>query len=123
MRVHGAGGEHSVLHTQRPEQPILHRLGQRLAIDLLGDEAEQRVVGVAVLEGRTRRKVGRVRERNGQQFVRGPNLGRVTVNARRDFGGIGVVVEAAAHFQQLGDGDVVAVGHVPGRTSRPDRRD
>ncbi len=35
----------------------------------------------------------------------------VTVQARRKFGGIGVIVETAAHFQQLGDGDVVAVGH------------
>ncbi len=111
MVFDGAGGEHGVLHAQRPEQSVLHRPGQRLAIDLLGDEAEQRVVGVVVLEGRTGREVGRVRERDGQQFVRGPNLGRVTVDARREFGGIGVVVEAAAHFQQFGDGDVVAVGH------------
>jgi hypothetical protein len=51
------------------------------------------------------------RERDGQQFGRGPNLGRVTVQACRDFGGIGVIVDAATHFQQLGDGDVVAVGH------------
>jgi hypothetical protein len=29
---------------------------------------------------------------------------------RPDFGGIAVVVEAATHFQQLGDGDIVAIG-------------
>ena len=99
------------LHAQRPEQPVLHRLGQRPAIDLLGDEAEQRVVGVVVFVGGTGREVGRARERDGQQLVRGPDLGRVTVDGRRELGGVGVVVEAAAHLQQLGDGDVVAVGH------------
>ena len=109
--VHVLAGSAGVLHAQRPEQPVVHRPGQWLAIDLFGDEAEQRVVGVVVLVGCTRREVGWVRECNGQQFVRGPNLGRVMVHARRDFGGIGVVVEAATHLQQLGDSDVVAVGH------------
>ena len=33
------------------------------------------------------------------------------VYGRRDYGVVGVIVEAAAHFQQLGDSDVVAVGH------------
>ena len=50
-------------------------------------------------------------ERDGQHFVRGPDLGRVSVEACRDLGCIGVVVEAAAHLQQLGDSDLVAVGH------------
>jgi len=53
--VHGAGGTHGVLHTQRPEQPVLHRLGQWPAIDLFSDEAEQRVVGVVVLVNHTRK--------------------------------------------------------------------
>src|SRR4029077_16818 len=42
---------------------------------------------------------------------RGPNLGWVCVYGLRDYGVVGVIVEAAPHFQQLGDGDVVAVGH------------
>ena len=103
--------EESVLHPQRPEQPVLHRPSQWLAIDLLGDEAEQHVVGVVVFVGGTGREVGRVRERDGQHLLCGPDLGRVTVHAGREFGSIGVVVEAAAHLQQFGDRDVVAIGH------------
>ncbi len=87
--VYGAGGKHGVLHTQRPEQPVLHRLREWLAIDFFSDEAEQRVVGVVVLVGCPGREVWWVRERNRQQFGRGPNLGRVTVDARRDFGSNG----------------------------------
>ena len=109
--VRGASGEERVVHPQRPEQPVLHRPGQWLAIDLLGDEAEQRVVGVVVFVGGTRRKVGRARERDGQQLLCGPDLGRVTVHAGRELGSISVVVEAAAHLQQFVDRDVVAVGH------------
>jgi hypothetical protein len=33
------------------------------------------------------------------------------VGALRELWGIEVVVETAAHIQQLGDGDVVAIGH------------
>jgi hypothetical protein len=46
------------VHPQRPEQPVLHRPSQWFAIDLLGDEAEKRVVGVVVFVGGTRRKLG-----------------------------------------------------------------
>jgi len=42
---------------------------------------------------------------------RGPNLGWVCVCGRRDYGVVGVIVETTAHFQQLGDGNLVAVGH------------
>ena len=52
-----------------------------------------------------------MRECNRQQFSCGPDPGRVMVHACRDFGGIGVIVETAPHFQQLGDGDLVAVGY------------
>ena len=109
--VRGAGGERGVVHAQWPEQAVLKDPGQRLSVfALLGDEAEQRVVGVVVVKGRTGREVRRVLERDGQHLVRGPDLGRVSVEACRDLGRIGVVVEAAAHLQQVGDGDLVAVG-------------
>ena len=62
--VRGAGGEHGVQHAERLEQPFLHRRRQRPAIHLLGNEAEQRVVGVAVFEACTGREGGRVRERH-----------------------------------------------------------
>ena len=110
-RVHVAGGERRLLQAQRPEQSILHRPGQRLAIDALRDEAEQRIVRIVVLESRPRREVGRVRESDRQQFFRRPDPGRIAVGARREFGGVQVVVEAAAHLQQFGEGDVLAVGH------------
>lgn len=51
------------------------------------------------------------RERDGQRSDRRPSFGRVIVDARRSFLGIGVVIETATHFQQLDDGDLVAVGH------------
>src|SRR5205823_13220641 len=97
--------------TQRPEQSVPHRLSQWLASDLFNDQAEQRVVGVVVLVGCTRRKIGWVCKGNGQQLGWGPNPGRVMVHTLPDFGGIAVVVETATHVQQLGEGDVVAIGH------------
>ena len=47
-----------------------HRLSQRLAVDFFDDNAEQRVIGLAVLLGCARRKVGWVRERDGEKFHR-----------------------------------------------------
>src|SRR5262249_17427978 len=64
--VRGGGGEHGVLHAKRLEQPFLHSRGQRSAIHLLGDEAEQHVVGIVVLVLCTRREIGWVRECNCQ---------------------------------------------------------
>jgi hypothetical protein len=48
------------------EQPVVHRLRQRLALDLFHDETEKRIVRVDVFELRTRREIGWVRECNRQ---------------------------------------------------------
>src|SRR5262249_25930910 len=64
--VHCAAGELGVLHTQRLEQPVVHYLRQRLAVDFFSGETEQRIVGVVVLVLRARREIGWVRECNGQ---------------------------------------------------------
>ena len=55
-----------MLHIQGTEQPVLHRLSERLAIDLFNDETQQRIVGVVVFELCTRREIGWVRECNCQ---------------------------------------------------------
>ena len=89
----------------------MHCRGQRPAIDFLDDETKQRVIRIVVFVGGVGWRVGRVLERNGQQLVWSPNPRRVTVEARREFGGICIVVEATAHLQQLGDSDLVAVGY------------
>ena len=89
--VHGAGREDGVLHLQRSEQPVPHRLSEWLAIDLFNNETQQRIVGIVVLVSCTGRGVGWARKSNGQQLSGGPNLGWVIVNARRDFGGVGVI--------------------------------
>jgi hypothetical protein len=89
----------------------VHCLRQWLASGLFDDEAEQQVVGVAVLEGCAGWEVGFVGEGKGQQLGRDPNPVGVMIHACRDFRGVCVVVEAAAHVQQFGDGDVAAVGH------------
>src|SRR5207237_9481741 len=47
--VRGTGGEQGILQTQRSEQTVLETTGQRLAVDLFRNEAEQRVVGVGVV--------------------------------------------------------------------------
>lgn len=77
--VRGAGREQGVLHTKRPEEAILKNSGQRRAFNLLGDETEQRIIGVAVVVFRSRSEDGRMFECDGEQFVRGPNPGRVLV--------------------------------------------
>ena len=82
------------------------------AAGLLGDQAQQRVVRVAVLVGRARREFRRVPERDIQDLLRRPGLRRVGIQSGREFGRVRVVVQPAAHLQQLCDGDVLAVGHV-----------
>ena len=101
-----------MLHVLWTEQPVVHYLRQRLAVEFFSDETEKRIVGVVVLVLFTRQEIGRMPECNCQQLGGSPNLGRVSVYGLRDYGVVRVVVEAAAHFQQLGDGDVIAVGHV-----------
>ena len=64
--VHGAGGELGILHILGTEQPVVHYLRQRLAVDFFSDETEKRIVGVVVLVLCTRREIGWVRECNCQ---------------------------------------------------------
>src|SRR6185312_5288589 len=54
---------------------------------------------------------GLVREGDGEELGRRPNASGVVVHVCGDFGSIGVVVETAANVEQVGDGDVVTVGH------------
>ena len=50
-------------------------------------------------------------ERDGEQLGRGPDSVQVMIHALPHLGVIGVVIEAAAHLEQLGDRDLVTVGH------------
>ena len=50
-------------------------------------------------------------EGDSEELRRDPDFSWVLVHARRYFGSVGVVVEAAAHLEQLCDGDLVAIGH------------
>ena len=112
MVVVGGGGKRGLLQAERAEQSVLELLGQRAPADLLGDQTQQCVVGVAVLVGRVGRELRRVPERDVQHLLRCPDLRRVGIQGRRELGRVRVAVEPAAHLQQLGDGDVLAVGHV-----------
>ena len=73
---------------------------------------EQRVIGVAVLVGGVGREMRRMPERDGQYLLRCPDLPRVGVQDGRQLGRGRVAVEPAAHLQQLGDSDVLAVRHI-----------
>src|SRR5437773_118392 len=48
--VRASGGQHGVLQAERSEQTALETTGQRLPLNLFCDEAEQRVIGVRVVE-------------------------------------------------------------------------
>ena len=84
--VRGDGGEQGVLQAQRSEQTLLESTGQRLPVDLFRNEAEERVVRVGVVEVCTGGKLGWVLERDRQHFGGGPNLVRVSVEDRREYG-------------------------------------
>ena len=112
MEVSSAAGSDVCVESERTEQSVLELLGQRAPADLLGDETQQRVVGVVVLVGGVGRELRRVPERDRQYLLRCPDLRRVGIQSRRKLRRGRVVVEAAAHLQQLCDGDVLAVGHI-----------
>ena len=103
------GGQRRVRHAERSEQPILKDLRQRRAFDLLDDEAEQDVVRVAVEELRAGSEHGRILERDGEQFLRGPDPARVMVEAFRKLRRVGELGQAAPHLEQVADRDVVPV--------------
>src|SRR5262249_17222460 len=77
--VRGGGREQGVLDAKRPEEAILKNSGQRRAFNLFGDETEQRIIGVAIVVFRSRSEDGRMLKCDGEQFVHGPNPGRVMV--------------------------------------------
>ena len=97
---------------ERAVQPVGELLGQRPPADLLGDQAQQRVVGVAVLVVGVRREVRRPLERDVQHLLRCPDLRQIGVEGGRHLRCARVAVEPAAHLQQVGEGDVLAVWHV-----------
>jgi hypothetical protein len=74
-----------VLHAQRPEQTILKYFCQRRAFKLFSDETEQGIVGVAIVVFIARREDGRTLKGDGEQFLRGPNPGRVVIEAFPEF--------------------------------------
>src|SRR5258708_35834336 len=96
--VRGAGGERGVVHAQWPEQAVLKDPGQRLSVfALLGDEAEQRVVGLVVIIGRTGWEVRRGGDRHGYYFSRGLDPGWGAVAVCRGGRGAGGVVMWSGH--------------------------
>ena len=115
--VRGAGREQGVVHAKRPEEAILKNSGQRRAFNLFGDETEQRIIGVAIVVFRSRSEDGRMLKCDGEQFVHGPNPGRLMVEAFGKLGRRGIVEQAAPHLKELADGDVAAIGN-PGNIFR-----
>jgi hypothetical protein len=83
-----------------------------LPTDLLGDQAEQYVIGVAVVEGGARREDRWATERDGQDLLRCPDLRRVGIQGRCELACTRIAIKPAAHRQQFCDGDVLAVGHI-----------
>ena len=108
--VRGRRGEFGVLQADRGEQPVPEDLRQRLAVELLGDQAEQDEVGVRVVIALPGREVRRMRERQRQQLLRRPHLLRVPVEGLVQLERLAVVEQPAAHVQQLLDRDAVAAG-------------
>lgn len=78
---------------------------------------EQRIIGVAVVVSPSRSEDGRMFECDGEQFVRGPNPGRVLVESFGKLGRGDIVEQAAPHLKELADGDVVAIEN-PGNIFR-----
>ena len=74
-----------MLHAQRPEQTILKNFCQRRAFNFFSDETEQDIVGVAIVVFFARREDGGTLKRDGEQFPRGPNSGRVVIEAFPEF--------------------------------------
>jgi hypothetical protein len=109
--VRGAGGQQCVLQAQRSEQTVLETTGQRLPVDLFRNEAEQCVVGVGVVEVRTRWEVGWMLKRDRQHFGWGSDVGRVKLKDRPEVRVVVIGVKAAAHVQQFSDGDLVVIGN------------
>ncbi len=101
MVVSSAAGSDVCRRPDGAEQPVLELLGQRAPADLLGDQTEQCVVGVAVLVGGVGRELRRMPERDGQHLLRRPDLRRVGIHGGRELGVGRVAVEAAAHLQKL----------------------
>ena len=112
MEVSSAAGSDVCVRPTGPNSRSCELLRQRAPADLLGDQAEQRVVGVAVLVGGVGRELRRVPERDVQHLLRCPGLRRVGIHGGRKRRVGGVAVQAAAHLQKLCDGDVLAVGHI-----------
>ena len=103
---------HRAVQVERIEQALLEQLGDGLAGDVLHHQSEQDVVGVRVLPGRPRREQRRLAERQGQELVGSPDPFGVLVDCPLEHGVLGVAGQSAAHVEQLGDRDVVAVGDV-----------
>jgi hypothetical protein len=94
--VHKARGgrarrQRRIPHAKRPEQAILEDGRERLAVDLLGEEAEQVVVGVAIFVLGARCESGRPLERHGEHLIRGPHLVRIVVEALRKLRRVGEI--------------------------------
>ena len=106
-----AAGKRRVLHAERPEQAVLEDGREGLAVELLGDEPEQVVVGIAVFVVGARSELGWPFERHAEDLVRGPHLFRVVVEALRKLRRAGEIEEPGPHFQELADRDLVPVGN------------
>ncbi len=121
MEVSSAAGSDVCGEADRAEQPLLELLGQRTPSNLLGDETQKRVIGVAVLIGGVRRELRLMPKRDVQYLPRRPCLSRVSIHGGRECGIGRVAIQATAHLQKLRDGDVLAVRTHPVRRTTPGR--
>jgi hypothetical protein len=77
------------VHAERCEQALVEHRGQRLAIQLLCNQAEENGVRIRIVVALPGREVRRNLEGGGEQFGLGPSL-------------CGVGVEGSIHLERLG---------------------
>src|SRR3712207_8225181 len=76
-----------------------------------GNQSQQDIIGVAIIVFFARGKDGRMVERDGEQFLRGPNSGRVAIEAFCQIWLRSVVIEAAPHLEEFADRDAFPIGN------------
>ena len=82
-----------------PEESVREDLLNRLAVQLLGDQAEENGIGVGVVITGVGREIRRLAQPHCQQFLGCPHSLRLLVERLVEFEGFGVVVQAATHVE------------------------
>ena len=108
-RARVAFGQERPGESERLEETLVEDDVERIARQVLDDQAQQHGVGVGVVEALARRKVGLACEAHCQELLRRPGALRCLVDSSGPFRRGGVAEEAAPHAQQLADGDPRAV--------------